>query len=385
MHIAFVTPESPYGADGCGIAAYLRAIIPAIANAGHRITVLSKADEERKFATESRRVTVYHFRLPSLHWQVAKIPHLRNLLTLPLRQVEWSRAFYRRLARVATNTKVDVIESTEIGSLFLHRIAPLVVRLHGSERIFREHAQVPLNLSVRWNDALESRACDRATAITSPSEFHAKEMTQRHGWPADRVRVIPNAISQCVFDASLSFERNGKNERIVLYAGRLAPVKGIETLLQAARLVLANDPSIRFVLAGPWQMPRSPESYGLKETNGIRWIGAQNHEQLIDWYKRASMLVAPSNYETFGLSAIEGMAFGLPVVATDAGAFPEILPGTQLVSRNDPKALADAIRSTAERSTPSRTNRQHIFARYSPATIAAQSLELYERVTRAGQ
>jgi glycosyltransferase involved in cell wall biosynthesis len=388
MHIAFVTPESPYG-TGCGVAAYLRAIIPAIVNAGHRVTVVSNAGEERQFATEGGRVTVCHFRLPSFHWQVAKIPGLRDLATLPVRQVEWSRGFYRRLARITTNTKIDVIESTETGSMFLHRLAPLVIRLHGSERIFREYSQIPLNPSVKWNHALESMACNRAAAITSPSEFHAKEMTRLHGWAAGRVRVIPNPVSQSLLDASLKFQRNGNNERIVLYAGRLAPVKGIETLLKAAKSVRAIDPSINFVLAGPWQMSDSPESYGLKNSeNGIRWIGAQTQQQIIDWYKRASVLVLPSNYETFGLAAVEGVAFGLPVVATDVGALSEIASlsdKARLVSKCDPNALADGIvkafSSQADKSERRNDgNGYRALDRYSPAVVAGATLKLYEEI-----
>jgi glycosyltransferase involved in cell wall biosynthesis len=384
MHIGFVTIESPYnGRAGCGVASYLRAIIPAIVDAGHRVTILANAHEERSFVAEDGRVAVHHFRLPSLHWYVAKTPALRNIATLPLRQIEWSHAFHRRLARVAKTTKIDVVESTEIGSLFLHRIAPMVIRLHGSERIFREHSGLPLNASVRWNDRLEAIACNRAAAITAPSKFHASEITQRRGWPTARVQVIPNAISEKLLRAASEFHPNGNRERIVFYAGRLAPVKGIETLLEAAKLVRAIDPSTNFVLAGPWQMPNAPESYGLENSqNGIRWIGAQEQAQVVEWYKRAAVVAVPSNYETFGLSAIEAMAFGVPVVATNSGALPEVAARAELVPKNDPKALADAIMRTftGNNHGQSAAQRRGIFDSYAPAKIAAETIKLYESV-----
>lgn len=384
MHIAFVTTESPYDERGCGIASYLRAIVPAIARQGHRISVFANARDEKTFVTEEGRVTVHHFRLPGLHWQSARIPGLKNFAPLPLRQLEWSRAFYRRVARAAAATKIDVIESTETGSLLLHRIAPLVIRLHGSELVFREHSHIKLNTSVKWNDALEAKACNRAVAISSPSKSHAREIAKRRRWDVEHIHVIPNPISSNLLNAAAAFHRNGHNERIVLYAGRLAPVKGIETLLKAAAQVRATDQSITFVLAGPWQMPHSPESYGLKNSgNGIRWIGAQDQSQLIDWFKRASVLVAPSNYETFGLTAVEGIAFGLPVVATDAGALSEILSPAQLVTKNDPRALADAIVARLAENCGSESERQHIFDRYAPARIAEQTIELYQQVAHS--
>ncbi len=67
-----------------------------------------------------------------------------------------------------------------------------------------------------------------------------------------------------MLDAGLQSERQRTSEPMVLYTGRLAPVKGIETLLSAAKFVQQSNPAISFVLAGPWQMPKSPEAYGLQ-------------------------------------------------------------------------------------------------------------------------
>ncbi|HEU5236001.1 MAG TPA: glycosyltransferase family 4 protein, partial [Pyrinomonadaceae bacterium] len=351
MHIAFVTTESPYGDGGaCGIAAYLRAVIPALVDADHKVTLFAKAKDEKDFSAENGRVNVHHFRLPSLHWYAAKVPLIKSIAPLPMRQFEWSGTFYRRVARVGALTKIDVIESTETGSLFLHRIAPLVIRMHGSELTFRKHSGMPVNLNVRLNESLESAAAKHAAAITTPSRFQADEISKRRGWPPGRVQVIPNPISGELLRAASEFRRNGCAERIVLYTGRLAPVKGIDTLLEAAKLVSVKDSNITFVLAGPWQMPRAPEEYGLelngKSANGILWVGPQSQPEIIEWYKRASLFVMPSNYETFGISAVEAIAFGLPAIVTETSGLAEVLGEEDLASfvpRRDPKALAEKI------------------------------------------
>jgi glycosyltransferase involved in cell wall biosynthesis len=392
VHIAFVTPESPYGeAEVCGVAAYLRAIIPAIADVGHRVTVIANARAEKTFDAENGRVSVRHFRLPSLHWYAAKLPLVRSSAPLPLRQLEWSIAFYREAKRVAVKNKIDVIESTEIGSLFLHRIAPLVIRLHGSERIFREHSGLPLNASVRWNDRLEAIACNRAAAITAPSQLHASEIAQRRGWPTDRVQVIPNAISEKLLRAASEFHPNGNRERIVFYTGRLAPVKGVETLLAAAKLARATDPSIRFVLAGPWQMPLTPEKYGLElnrqSSDGVLWIGPQNQTDLIEWYRRATLFVMPSYFESFGISVVEAMAFGLPTVGTRAGGLSEVIDDDVtglLVSPGNPTALAGAILQLLgdpeRRRSMSRLARDHAFGNFTPDHTLKATLKVYSTI-----
>jgi glycogen(starch) synthase len=387
LHIGFVTTESPYGETaGCGIAAYLRAIIPALLDVGHQVSVFAGSKENKQFDAEGGRVAVYHFRLPSMHWYAAKIPGLRGLAPLPLRQLEWSTSFYRRIARIAADKKIDVLESTEAGALFLNRIAPLVIRLHGSEYVFRRHTGATLNLSVRWNDSLEARSSERAVAITTPSQFQANEISKHRGWPANRVHVIPNAISASMLRAALKFSRNGDAEPVVLYTGRLAPVKGIETLLEAARLVHQRQTNVTFVLAGPWQMPHAPETYGLelnrKSVNGVEWVGPQDQNQLIDWYKRAGLFVMPSYYESFGISVVEAMAFGVPVVASDSGALSEIVNNGsgQLVPKGDATALADAI---VDRLSPTAKLRNAIrpdLEKFHPDRVADETIRLYESV-----
>jgi len=385
-----VTTESPYGDAGvCGIAAYLRAMIPEIVAAGHRVSVFANAKEERVFSA-AERISVHHFRLPSFHWQTAKVPLIRGMLPLPLRQLEWSKAFFRQVARVVAETPIDVIESTETGSMFLGRIAPVVIRLHGSEFTFRKHSGKTLNLSVRWNDKLEGYGCTRAAAITAPSQYHANEIAKHRGWSPERVQVIPNPISSSLLNAALQFQRNGSTERIVLYAGRLAPVKGIETLLAAAKLVHRRDPSVSFALAGPWQMPRPPEAYGLRlnhsSIDGVRWIGPLNQEELIGWYKRSALFVAPSYYESFGISIVEAIAFGLRIVATDISGVAEVLgqkPSISIVPKGDRKALADEIiraMSNGVRRDLTNTGAAQVTQRFAVERIAATTLKLYESI-----
>jgi glycosyltransferase involved in cell wall biosynthesis len=363
-------------------------MIPALVDAGHRVTVFANSKETGTFSAEDGRVSVHHFRLPATHWYAAKVPGVRSCFTLPLRQLEWSAAFYRQVARVAARDKIDVLESSETGALFLSRIAPLVIRLHGSEFAFRKHAGLALDLSVRWNDSLEASASQRAVAITAPSQFQAKEIISQRGWPVDRVRVIPNPISATMLKAGLEFERHGGSEPIVLYTGRLAPVKGIETLLGAAKIVHDRNPGITFVLAGPWQMPQPPQYYGLelnrKSADGVRWVGSREQSELTDLYKGASLFVMPSYYESFGISVVEAMAFGLPVVCTQAGALPELVQDRltgRLVTTGDPEALARGISQSLDHYDESNrmgvAARAHLLSHFTVEHTISATLRVY--------
>lgn len=347
-----MTPESPYGeAGGGGIAAYLRALIPALVERGHQITVLANATTSREFWAESGRVCVVHFKLPALHWYSRRLPLARRTFILALRQTEWSWAFARQARVLAAHAPFDVLEATETGGLYLNRIAPTVIRLHGSEWIFRKYTRQPHDWNVRTADWLEARACERARAITTPSHFQAREIAARRGWEIERIRVIPNPISAVMMRAGLETPpRQRTDTPVILYTGRLAPVKGIEVLLQAARLVHQDIPSATFVLAGTWQMPRPPQTYGLalnaKSQDGVLWVGSKTQEELIALYRQATCFVMPSYYETFGISVLEALAFGLPVVATKVGGLTEIVSDPaigQLTPPGEAELLASAL------------------------------------------
>jgi glycosyltransferase involved in cell wall biosynthesis len=373
------------------VGAYLRALVPAIVDAGHAVTVIANSSEDKTFTVDNGMTTVRHFRLPSLHWYCARLPLVKNVAPLPLRQLEWSRAFHREAARVAATRRIDVIEATEVGSLFLHRVAPLVIRLHGSELTFRKHSGARLDASVKWNEALEKRAGRLAAAITSPGQSQAEEICARRGWPRERIRVIPNPLSAEIVKAAQCFQRNGNDERIVLYTGRLAPVKGIETLLASAKLVHAQHPSIKFVLAGPWQMPHRPENYGLKlnevSADGVTWIGAQTQSELINWYKRASIFIMPSFFESFGISVAEALAFELPVVASQPAAAAAATNDCAVVceagnSSQFAMAITQLFTDSTLKTKLQGNARQAGFATADATSVARQQVALYEEVAR---
>jgi glycosyltransferase involved in cell wall biosynthesis len=374
------------------VAAYLRALIPLLLDAGHQVTLFANANETRSFEVENERARVHHFRLPSAHWYLAKLPLMRRLAVLPLRQLEWSTAFYRRVATVAAREKLDVIECGEAGALFLNRIAPLVVRLHGSEFSFRKHSDTALDYSVRCNDFLEAYSSNRAVAVTTPSQYQADEIVERRGWGAERVRVIPNPISSDIWKAALGPTHNGHSESIVLYTGRLAPVKGIETLLKAAERLHLFTPETTVVLAGPWQMPHAPRRYGLelnvKSEHGVLWVGPQEPSELAQWYKRALLFVMPSYFESFGISVVEAMAYGLPVVCARAGAITETVndgvTGLMVEPRNS-EELADTmlqlLSDSNRRASLGRAGQAKVVREFDPREVARKSLEVYRHAS----
>ena len=397
MHIGFLTLESPYDSSrGGGIAAYLRAVIPELVQVGHRVTVIANAQEDGEAVVDDS-VRLINVRLPNWHWYAAKLPLFGDALALPLRQFEWSLSFSRAAVRLMEHDPMDVLESTEVGALLVARRPParLVMRLHGSDYTFRKYTGQPLHRGTRWNHRLEQWACRQAHALTTPSRFHAAEVRGGLGCHPEGVRVIPNPIAPDVLAEALLQGADtcaARPNPIILYTGRLAAVKGITPLLEAARLVRERTPSARFVLAGPWQMPHAPQSWGLVEGAaadgaGIGWLGHVPWRQLIEWYRRASVFAMPSYYETFGISCLEAMAFGLPVVATTAGGLPEVVEDGVtglLVPPGDAPAMAEAVGRLLQdadlRCRLGAAGRERVLARFTAESVVEQTLRVYQGV-----
>lgn len=390
--------EDPYDtASGGGIGAYIRALIPELADAGHRVTVIVKARETGEKMLFDGQVRIVSAVLPGLHWYAGKVPGLSQFVH-PFRQLEWSHGFHSAAEKAFRGNLPDVIESPETGALQLARapLAPLVIRLHGSNFTFQKFTSrnltpAGLGTGVRIDRQLEIHALRRASGISSPSSFQVVELEASSGIAQDKITVIPNPVSQTIIEAGRNHQPRTAQQPMVLYTGRMAQVKGVPVLLRAAADVCRLNPDARFELAGPWQMGQPPSDFGFgpdgsADGGSIHWSGHVSWEKLADLYSRASVFVMPSWFESFGISVIEAMAFGIPVVASAAGALPELVRDGEtglLVPPGDAGALATAIsrllNDSALRTRLGGAGRETV-TRYAPKRLAARTVEFYERV-----
>ncbi len=396
MHIGFVTFESPFRSNaGGGVASYLRGVIPALIEAGHRVTVITRPDSYRAPAGFDKIARVVPVKLPSAHWYLSKLPLADRFCVQPVREVEWSIAFQRASSRAMREDPMDVLETTELGSWWLARrpAAPVVIRLHGSDYTFRRRLGQRQTLATVLGRKLQRDALRRAAIVTAPSRFQANEVAREMGWEPDRITVVPNAIDQRVLDQATARHRGNEadsEEPIILYVGRLAPVKGTLSLLQAVPGVLREFPRARFVLAGPWQMP-APHSWrylvnGAGDPDRLIWLGHIPTDELAGWYRRASVFVMPSFYETFGIACLEAMAHGLPVVASRVGGLPEVIEdgiSGILVPPGEPNALAGVIavllKDPILRQRLGTAGCQRVADNFAPNRVVSDMLAVYSR------
>jgi glycosyltransferase involved in cell wall biosynthesis len=236
---------------------------------------------------------------------------------------------------------------------------------------------------------------DQVDVFLSVSEFYARFMPGYLGIPAERIQVVPLGINPNGFELR---ERERKGPFTVGLLARIAPEKGLHVLADAYRILRQSGelPEARLEIAG--YMAPEHKSYlaDVQKSLNRAGLGGEFHyhgvldrAEKIEFLRRLDVMSLPATYdEPKGVSLLEAMACGVPVVQPRRGAFTEIVEitgGGLLVQPDDPESLAEAIlklardRALAEELSANgfRGVREH----YTASNMADRVLEAYESVT----
>ncbi|MFB3891820.1 MAG: glycosyltransferase family 4 protein [Phycisphaerae bacterium] len=214
---------------------------------------------------------------------------------------------------------------------------PLVVHVHSTEF---DRSGEEVNQAVY---DIEREGMREADCVIAVSNLTKDIVVNRYGINADKVRVIHNGIARRQFVPSPGAGRRGK---MVLFLGRLTMQKGPEFFVRAARRVLEKVPDARFVIAGWGDLgPRIIEqvvAMGLGQK--IQFTGFLRGREVDQAYCAADVYVMPSVSEPFGLTALEAIQHGVPVVLSRNSGVAEVLShGALKCDYWDVDVMADRI------------------------------------------
>lgn len=191
------------------------------------------------------------------------------------------------------------------------------------------------------------RSVERSDRILTLSRFSKEEIVSLLGVPEEKISIVPCApsLSKAVGDFPLCAERFHITRPYLLYVGTIEPRKNLVRLLKAYAM-LKRDQGIghQLVLAGGrgWA---SDDIYRMAEhTEGVVLTGYLTAEEKNALYQNAAAFVFPSLYEGFGIPPLEAMAFGCPVVCSNAASLPEVVgEAARLVNPLDERDIAQGI------------------------------------------
>ncbi|MFN2118518.1 MAG: glycosyltransferase [Candidatus Promineifilaceae bacterium] len=219
-----------------------------------------------------------------------------------------------------------------------------------------------------------------------------KEVVVPPGVDLDKFKPLPREAAKAHVGIPV-------HDRSILFVGRIEPLKGVDTLLQAMALIQERYPSavkkvtVTIIGGDPWAHDPDLEMkrlQAMREQLGIRdivtFIGARDQNELPYYYAAAEIVVMPSHYESFGMVALEAMASGTPVIASEVGGLAFLVQdgenGFHVPSR-DPETLAERIYellvNDSCRERLGRNAREHA-RKYAWSNIAEKMLEVYDKL-----
>jgi D-inositol-3-phosphate glycosyltransferase len=248
----------------------------------------------------------------------------------------------------------------------------------------------------------------RANMVIASSESEGKYLEYLYDSPKDKISIIPPGVDTKLFrpmDRELAKDHIHlpRNRKLILFAGRIEPLKGIDVLLYAVKIVLARNPGYPVclcIVGGDISQPLSEWSSThralddlrklLGLTTSVLFVGQKPQHELPYYYNAAEMVVMPSHYESFGMAALEAMACGVPVITTNVTGISSLVDEKHsplITTVNNPLLLASQIEyflhQPHKREEVGLSLRRHV-TDLSWSKIAKKIDEVYDRSIRGG-
>jgi glycosyltransferase involved in cell wall biosynthesis len=290
-------------------------------------------------------------------------PRVQNLIG-PTVDLGWPRGpvryeLWHRFRRPRVDLAVDIVHAPSL-AIPAVRDQPLVVTVHDVAFLREPEA------FTRRGQAFHRRglrlAHREAAVIITASRFARDELVDV-GFERDRIHLAPHGVETRVAESAGQMRARiaalGIERPYFLAVGTVEPRKGLDTLARAMTVVRAAEADLELAVVGP---PGWLDVRGL-DAPGIHRLGTVDERTLDALYRNAVACAVPSRYEGFGLPALEAMARGCPVVASNATSLPEVVgtAGT-LVPVGDADAwghaLLDVARDDDRRAEMSRRGRE---------------------------
>ncbi|MGB9738675.1 glycosyltransferase [Chloroflexus sp.] len=392
------------GKEAGGMNVYVRELARELGQRGIGVDIFTRSQDR---TTPTVLPLGRGVRLISLHAGPAA-PYDKNLLLTYLPE------FVSRVRCFADNEDVsyDLIHShywlSGEAALRLRHVwrAPVVQMFHTLGAMKNSVARSEEEVETKRRIAIERRLMREVDAVVAATPLDRAQMVWHYGADANRIRVIPCGVDLRRFQPGDRMQARAAlgitpDAIMLVCVGRMEPLKGMDALILAAARLLVQHPEwkerLQVVLVGG-DDETQPERWnseqrrldGLRRELGItaqvQFAGAQPQERLPLYYTAADVVAAPSHYESFGLAALEALACGAAVVASNVGGLALTIEDRRsglLVPPDDDAALAaqiERILTDAALAARLRSGAVQRAAEYGWPAVARRIIALYDEL-----
>ncbi|MEX0885098.1 MAG: glycosyltransferase family 4 protein [Phycisphaeraceae bacterium] len=400
LTVALVSPGWPAETCANGIVSYTGQLTSALVQLGHHPHVLTRwtrADTPPGPGV----VNLRSYRQPQTLSQRLINGLRRQWNDDTERDRRWTERVLRALDDLHDHHGLQIVEMEEsfgrAARIARHGSVPVVVRLHGPHFLVGAAAGTAASHHGRARIRAEGAAIRAAHGITAPSQFVLDAVRRHYRLQLPHAVVIPTPIDPAGPGAAWTLGRS--RDDTVLFVGRFDRVKGGDILVRAfgelwrrgihARLLFAgHDSGITDDTGKCWSLADYVRDHVPDAgQSAVEALGFQTQQQLAERRREARVTVIPSRLENFATTALEAIAFGCPVVASNAGGLPEIIQHDRnglLASPEDPADLADKLATMLQHPEHAATlgaqAADDCHARYDPQRVAQQTIDFYRDV-----
>jgi D-inositol-3-phosphate glycosyltransferase len=282
---------------------------------------------------------------------------------------------------------------------------PIVQMFHTLAEMKNRVAQTPEERESGQRVNCEGEIMRFADQLIAATPLEKNQMSWLYGADPQKISIVPPGVDLERFkpmDQRQAREYLGipPHHQMILFVGRIQPLKGIDTLIRALALAREREPALAeticvSIIGGDPNPDSEVEQSEFARLESLRaelgigdmvtFLGAKDQDTLVYYYAAAEIVVMPSHYESFGMVALEAMACGTPVIASDVGGLSfSIEDGYNgyRVPERDPQALADKIilllKHRVLRDQLGEQARLWV-QRYSWVNVAGEILEVFEQ------
>lgn len=211
---------------------------------------------------------------------------------------------------------------------------PLANSFHTLGRVkdlHKRHDEPPESL---LRIAAEAEVIDNSDCVVASTPFEAEDLLEHYGADPSRLCTSPPGVDHDVFSPGDKEEARARvgfgDPPVLLYAGRIQPLKGVDVVLGTFALIKETLPGASLVIVGgPSGLQGTEELERLRDMaasiGGVEFRAPVPHDDLADLFRAADLLLLPSRSESFGLVAAEAQSCGLPVVAARTGGLEHVV------------------------------------------------------------